>query len=716
LTRAALGLELDRSRTALLAEIGSGRDLTLVRPLGNRGDELILAGTRELLEGLVYREIDVDELPFSRGDTALICGGGAWSRPYHEWAPRATAVAELRFARVIVLPSSFDVSVEVVRDTLQRTSATVFAREHESFRRIQGLCRARLAHDCAFFFDFASHDADGAGILNAFRTDREATAEETPDGNDDISVTADNLEDWLAQIARHAHVRTDRAHVMIAAALLGKTVEFQSGPYHKLDSLAATWLADYPVRHVAQPRPRFDRRSQPAGQNGALRQRLQSLAGDASAAAVRRGEEPRITVLVLTEDRSDLVRLAVTSALRVSLPVRVLVIGNNSSPASRERLRELSELDPRVELRLLDRDLGCAGGRRLGSEIVETELMMFLDDDAELIDGALEHLCAELDAHPEAVGVTARVVGPDGRVQHCGGEIELSDDLACFTLGGSGLRFDDPAVPATGYSGWLPGTGALIRTEALREFPLDPRPLTYYEDNDWSMRVTRDLAMPFRRCRDAVVLHHNGHPPVIHACELARVSGLADLLSVQAEFLERHGVLLDVDLRYRMPELGTADGGIDLDAAKLLLGLLLHKGTDWFVAEWMNGGLEPLRNRGRLIERQRAELESARSTSAERDAALAQLEAARAAVGEALADERRESIRLGALTVDLTTELEAQRAALSELQANSAWLSDRHAMLVAIENGGWWRLRGRLRPLLLVLSAARRWMTLGERA
>ena len=157
----------------------------------------------------------------------VLQGSGAFCRPYHEVMPRALAVAELRFRRVIVLPSSFDTAEETVRDALARSRAIVFARERVSASKLVSLCDVRLAHDCAFFFDLARWRRDGSGTLNAFRTDPEATGLRAlaPD-NEDISATAPDLEAWLNRIAEHDLIRTDRAHVMIAAALMGKRVEF----------------------------------------------------------------------------------------------------------------------------------------------------------------------------------------------------------------------------------------------------------------------------------------------------------------------------------------------------------------------------------------------------------------------------------------------------------------------------------------------------------
>ena len=107
---------------------------------------------------------------------------------------------------------------------------------------------------------------------------------------------------------------------------------------------------------------------------------------------------------------------------------------------------------------------------------VDTELVLFLDDDAELTDGALERLLDDLDAHPEALGCSALVVGPDGVVQHCGGWLEFSEQCVRFGFDGAGLAVEDPEVPVTGWSDWLPCTAALVRVQALREFPIDGGP------------------------------------------------------------------------------------------------------------------------------------------------------------------------------------------------------------------------------------------------
>jgi len=242
---------LEASRQKLLSAVGDRGDVTFIRIHGNLGDELIYAGTRQLLAGVDYREISLRSLGGVTGHTALLAGGGSWCEAYQAM-PDFLPQVEKQFERVIVLPSSFDASVERVRDALRGSKALFFARELESHRQIRGLCNADLAHDCAFFFDFRPYQRRGKGLLNAFRTDREGLPFELPLDNNDVSVTCGSLDEWLWTIARCEEVHTDRAHVTIAAALLGKKVRYRPSNYHKVPAIIEYSLQGFPVEAFSQ--------------------------------------------------------------------------------------------------------------------------------------------------------------------------------------------------------------------------------------------------------------------------------------------------------------------------------------------------------------------------------------------------------------------------------------------------------------------------------
>ena len=230
--------ELSESAKSLLEAVGDASDVTLLRSWGNRGDDLIYAGTRRLLRDYSYRECDIRKLDQTpEGKTAIIAGGGAWCRPFH-LIPEILPAVAARFSRVIVFPSSFDTEEAAVREALSRTQAVVFARERESYERIRHLCDARLAHDTAFFFDFAPYRSGfHQGVLNAFRLDAEASGAPIPEENRDISIDCATLDRWLWTISRHDLIRTDRAHVLIAAAMLGRRVEYRPSSYHKVPAI-----------------------------------------------------------------------------------------------------------------------------------------------------------------------------------------------------------------------------------------------------------------------------------------------------------------------------------------------------------------------------------------------------------------------------------------------------------------------------------------------
>ena len=118
-------LSFEQGKQKILDAIGEPSDLTFVRGFGNIGDLLIHAGIRQLLSGLDYREISVLDMGDARGQTAVFPGAGGFCHAHHK-IPAYMAELEDRFEHVIVLPSSFDVSVDSVRAYLQRYTGPYF--------------------------------------------------------------------------------------------------------------------------------------------------------------------------------------------------------------------------------------------------------------------------------------------------------------------------------------------------------------------------------------------------------------------------------------------------------------------------------------------------------------------------------------------------------------------------------------------------------------
>ena len=127
--------------------------------------------------------------------------------------------------------------------------ALVFARERDSYLQLRDLCRADLAHDCAFSSITGSTGSWQRPADRAFRTGAEsATDGQVSPDNNDISRTCDSRHQWLWAIAGHEVVETDRAHVTIAAAMLGKRVRYRPSSYHKVPAIAEYALEGFADR------------------------------------------------------------------------------------------------------------------------------------------------------------------------------------------------------------------------------------------------------------------------------------------------------------------------------------------------------------------------------------------------------------------------------------------------------------------------------------
>ncbi|HWW61279.1 MAG TPA: glycosyltransferase [Thermoanaerobaculia bacterium] len=587
---------LESSRRAILDAIGPATDITLVRTIGNLGDHLIWAGTRRLLADVPHRELAIDEAVRSRGETAVLMGGGAWCAPFHEIMPAALRVLESRYERVIVLPSSFDVSVNAVRRALERTRAIVFARELESHHQIAPLCRAELALDGAFFFDFAPFRAASSGVLRAFREDAEGVLPVAAD-NHDISAKLGSLDDWLRTIARHAVVHTDRAHVMIAAALLGKRVEFHASSYHKLPAIASYALADFDVRRAPSVVPI---KTAPPRNTAAdsIRERL-----------IRHGREslgllppptdgePRVTIVVLSWNRLEMTTACIESIVaHTRIPVRLLVVDDHSESRVREGLASVCERVS-AELLLLDANGGCAAARQHAVSRANSEYIAFVDNDAEIFPGTIEHLVHALDTHRDAMAAGAKIVLPDGRVQFCGGDFHEHDGVISFEPLARGRAFDDPAIVPT-HCRWIGGTTFAARRALFTNFPLDLGMSTYFEDNEWCYRIHQCHPRAFITAPHALALHHHISKERRDASAAERLRAM-DFIVPLAHFYARHG-LVQEDLFAFVPELNR-----DVRAARLLLELVATKGGHWTALQWMYGELTPLFDCARMTFRAR---------------------------------------------------------------------------------------------------------------
>jgi GT2 family glycosyltransferase/exopolysaccharide biosynthesis predicted pyruvyltransferase EpsI len=577
--------EIETSRDKLLTAIGGSSDITFIRIYGNVGDHLIYAGARRLFSGLRYKETSILDLSEAGGDLALIAGGGAWCAPYHDM-PKHLPRVEQKFRRVIVLPSSFDVSVESVREALARTRALVFARERVSYEQIRGLCKADLAHDCAFFFDYSPYARCGAGRLHAYRMDAEARPGRIPADNRDISVSCETLDEWLWTIARHETVKTDRAHVMIAAAMLGKQVYYRASSYHKVPAIAEFALRALPVA----PEEEFDTKWLRGKLAEAAAGNLASLPED----FLTRPREVEITVVMLSYRRLDQTINAIHALKEnVAVPFKLLLMDNNSGADTQERLKEICAAYDFIELVLLDENLGCAAGRAYAVKRARTKYVLLIDNDIEVFPGSVEHLLNCLENNSQALAATGRVIFPDGTMHLCGGGYDVDDGVLNYELHGFGKEYDG-WEGESGPCQWVPGCLTLLRREAMIDHPYDLGMRNYYEDLEWCYRLNRAGVGNFRRVVESVALHFHETKDLSQSLEAEeRRRSAMKYLETIAYFYKTHGLVIPNIFHY-VPELGTPSLPISRLSARLFLDLMNTHGSEWVLEKWNRGELAPL--------------------------------------------------------------------------------------------------------------------------
>lgn len=239
---------------------------------GNLGDALILTGALELLRdaGVRMRYVNTRNLldknrllyPLAYGkqlvqralglrqfepgikqlakqhSTAIMCGSGGWVSVYPD-AERLTREYAKYFERVIVLPTTYGGPVGDFPDNVD-----FFARDR--YQSMTNNPRARFCHDTALYLaPQARHAEQDVGYH--IRTDPESSgALAMPPGNIDISalgLECDPVDLMFDEVGRSNTIVTDRLHVAIAAALLGREVWLFASRYFKIPAIHRSSLA-----------------------------------------------------------------------------------------------------------------------------------------------------------------------------------------------------------------------------------------------------------------------------------------------------------------------------------------------------------------------------------------------------------------------------------------------------------------------------------------
>lgn len=228
-----------------------GQTVDFFRFNGNYGDSLIWHGTMSLFAGLDIRidNVRIDTAPLN--EILVIDGGGNFVDYYDDVRNFLKAKHHL-YKEIVILPHTIYgfSQIEVLQSLGGNT--TIFCREAESARFVRSFapqCRVYLWHDCAFYNTIEKAPAKGTRTLNVFRGDKESVRTIRPWRNTDISRKGNAttpLNKFIDKIRKYDRVRTDRLHVAIAGAMLGKEVMLYPNSYFKNKAVYEYTLKHYP--------------------------------------------------------------------------------------------------------------------------------------------------------------------------------------------------------------------------------------------------------------------------------------------------------------------------------------------------------------------------------------------------------------------------------------------------------------------------------------
>lgn len=146
---------------------------------------------------------------------------------------------------------------------------------------------------------------------------------------------------------------------------------------------------------------------------------------------------PAVTIVMVTRDRAEFLRRAVASVLEKTRFVRLdLVIVDNGStdPTARAVLSQAAQ-DPRVTLLYAPGPFNFAALSNLGAAKARGEVVVFLNNDIEVIDPGWVSELAFWAVNPKIGAVGCKLFYPDGRVQHAGIVAGIGDAAGHFDAG-----------------------------------------------------------------------------------------------------------------------------------------------------------------------------------------------------------------------------------------------------------------------------------------
>ncbi|GIX45475.1 MAG: glycosyltransferase family 2 protein [Candidatus Hydrogenedentota bacterium] len=229
---------------------------------------------------------------------------------------------------------------------------------------------------------------------------------------------------------------------------------------------------------------------------------------------------PRLSVVLINLNTREFLRACLKSfGARLNDPsYEVIVVDNGSTDGSLEMVREEF---PSVRLMPQGENLGFTKANNIGLRAARGQYLLILNSDTEILDDALERMCAFMEAHPDIGALGPKLLNPDFTLQYScrrfpSYRTALFHRYSIITRLFPNNRYSqeylmkDVGHDTTMDVDWVSGAALLTRRETLAQVGLfDEGFFVYAEDVDLCYRIKqagwRVVYLP-----EARIIHHIG--------------------------------------------------------------------------------------------------------------------------------------------------------------------------------------------------------------
>jgi GT2 family glycosyltransferase len=150
-----------------------------------------------------------------------------------------------------------------------------------------------------------------------------------------------------------------------------------------------------------------------------------------------RAQETSVTIVMVTRDNADFLCRTITGILEKTRFARLdLVIVDNCSTAPRAlRLLRTVETDERVTVLRAPEPFNYSALNNLGAAKARGDVLVFLNNDMEIIEPEWLRELAERAIDPQVGAVGCKLLYPDGRIQHAGVVLGIGEGAGHFDAG-----------------------------------------------------------------------------------------------------------------------------------------------------------------------------------------------------------------------------------------------------------------------------------------